>query len=74
LQVADSHTVSEKVRQADLDFGLILDPEGQAGLSVLAFVELEMGVVMRPDNPLADAATLSLGSSASSAISSLALR
>jgi hypothetical protein len=49
--VADSHTVSEKVRQADLDFGLILDPEGQAGLSVLAFVELEMGVVMRPDNP-----------------------
>jgi DNA-binding transcriptional LysR family regulator len=51
LQVADSHTVSEKVRQADLDFGLILDPEGQAGLSVLAFVELEMGVVMRPDNP-----------------------
>lgn len=61
LQVADSHTVSEKVRQADLDFGLILDPEGQAGLSVLAFVELEMGVVMRPDNPLADAATLSLG-------------
>ena len=61
LQVADSHTVSEKVRQADLDFGLILDPEGQAGLSVLAFVELEMGIVMRPDNPLANAPALSLG-------------
>ena len=61
LQVADSHTVSEQVRQADLDFGLILDPEGQAGLSVLAFVELEMGVVMRPDHPLAGAAALSLG-------------
>ncbi|MGS3449991.1 LysR family hpxDE operon transcriptional regulator HpxR [Klebsiella electrica] len=61
LQVADSHTVSEKVRQADLDFGLILDPEGQAGLSVLAFVELEMGIVMRPDNPLANAPGLSLG-------------
>ena len=30
-------------------------------MSVLAFVELEMGVVMRPDNPLADAAALSLG-------------
>jgi hypothetical protein len=39
------------VRQADLDFGLILDPEGQAGLSVLAFAELEMGAVMRPDHP-----------------------
>ncbi|VTM15591.1 Cyn operon transcriptional activator [Raoultella terrigena] len=31
LRVADSHAVSEKVRQADVDFGLILDPEGQAG-------------------------------------------
>ncbi|WP_404652096.1 LysR family hpxDE operon transcriptional regulator HpxR [Raoultella terrigena] len=61
LRVADSHVVSEKVRQADVDFGLILDPEGQAGLSVLAFVELEMGVVMRPDCALAQAAALSLG-------------
>ncbi|MEX0529160.1 LysR family hpxDE operon transcriptional regulator HpxR [Raoultella terrigena] len=61
LRVADSHAVSEKVRQADVDFGLILDPEGQAGLSVLAFVELEMGVVMRPDCALAQAAALSLG-------------
>jgi len=61
LQVSDSHTMSEKVRQASLDFGLILDPEGQAGLSVLAFVELEMGIVLRPDNPLARATALSLG-------------
>lgn len=61
LQVSDSHTVSQKVRQADLDFGLILDPEGQAGLSVLAFAELEMGVVMRPDHPLARAESVSLG-------------
>lgn len=74
LQVADSHTVSEKVRQADLDFGLILDPEGQAGLSVLAFVELEMGVVMRPDHPLAGAAALSLGELSQSAISCPARR
>lgn len=61
LQVANSQTVSQKVREAELDFGLILDPDGQAGLSVLAFAELEMGVVMRPDNPLARAAGLSLG-------------
>jgi len=61
LEVADSHTVSEKVRQADLDFGLILDPEGQAGLSVLAFVELEMGVILHPGHPLATASLLSLG-------------
>ncbi|PLO81291.1 LysR family transcriptional regulator, partial [Klebsiella quasipneumoniae] len=61
LQVADSHTVSQKVRQADLDVGLILDPQGQAGLSVLAFAELEVGIVMRPDHPLAGARALSLG-------------
>lgn len=61
LQVADSHTVSQNVRQADLDFGLILDPEGQAGLNVLAFVELAVGVVMRTDHPLAGAAALSPG-------------
>lgn len=61
LQVSDSHTVSEKIRQADLDFGLILDPEGQAGLSVLAFVELEMGVVLSTDHPLAGSKILSLG-------------
>lgn len=61
LQVADSHTVSQKVRQADLDVGLILDPQGQAGLSVLAFAELEVGIVMRPDHPLAGAKALSLG-------------
>jgi len=61
LQVADSHTVSQKVRQADLDFGLILDPEGQAGLSVLAFIELEMGVVVNPASRLAQYSALSLG-------------
>lgn len=30
LQVADSQSISDRVRQADVDFGLILDPEGQA--------------------------------------------
>lgn len=60
LQVADSHTVSQKVRQADLDVGLILDPQGQAGLSVLAFAELEVGIVMRRTIP-AGAKALSLG-------------
>ena len=59
--MADSHTVSQKVRQADLDVGLILDPQGQAGLSVLAFAELEVGIVMRPDHPWRGAKALSLG-------------
>ncbi|STU76410.1 transcriptional regulator [Klebsiella pneumoniae subsp. ozaenae] len=62
------------MRQADLDVGLILDPQGQAGLSVLAFAELEVGIVMRPDHPLAGAKALSLASSAWSGISCPARR
>lgn len=61
LQVADSQTVSQKVRQAELDFGLLLDPEGLAGLDVLAFAELAVGVVMRADHALAASPSLSLG-------------
>lgn len=61
LHVSDSRTISDRVRSASLDFGLILDPQGQAGLSVLAFVELDMGVVMAASHPLARAADLSLG-------------
>lgn len=61
LHVADSHIVSQKVRQGNLDLGLILDPQEQPGISVLAFAELQIGVVMRPEHPKARAETLSLG-------------
>ncbi len=61
LQVADSQSISDRVRQADVDFGLILDPEGQAGLNVLAFIEMEVGVVLHPHHPFATAPAISLG-------------
>lgn len=61
LQVDDSQSISDRVRQADVDFGLILDPEGQAGLNVLAFIEMEVGVVLPPAHPFAAASAISLG-------------
>ncbi|EPG8310094.1 LysR family hpxDE operon transcriptional regulator HpxR [Klebsiella aerogenes] len=61
LQVADSQSISDRVRQSDVDFGLILDPEGQAGLNVLAFIEMEVGVVLHPHHPFAAASAISLG-------------
>lgn len=61
LQVADSQSISDRVRQSDVDFGLILDPEGQAGLNVLAFIEMEVGVVLHPHHPFAVAPAISLG-------------
>ncbi|MGG8084937.1 LysR family hpxDE operon transcriptional regulator HpxR [Klebsiella aerogenes] len=61
LQVADSQSISDRVRQSDVDFGLILDPEGQAGLNVLAFIEMEVGVVLPPAHPFAAASAISLG-------------
>ncbi|HDU6300527.1 TPA: LysR family hpxDE operon transcriptional regulator HpxR [Klebsiella aerogenes] len=61
LQVADSQSISDRVRQSDVDFGLILDPEGQAGLNVLAFIEMQVGVVLHPHHPFAAASAISLG-------------
>lgn len=61
LRVGGSQEVCQKIRDAELDFGLILDPDGQAGLSVLAFAELEMGVILPPDHPLAVNRVLSMG-------------
>lgn len=60
LTVDNSHAISQLIRQSDIDFGLILDPAGQSGLDVLAFAELEMGIVMAPDHPLSQCDALSL--------------
>ncbi|MEG3131410.1 LysR family transcriptional regulator [Pantoea cypripedii] len=60
LTVDNSHAISQLIRQAEIDFGLILDPAGQSGLEVLAFAELEMGVVLPPEHALSGRASLSL--------------
>ncbi len=61
LTVDNSQRISQLIRQSEIDFGLILDPDGQSGLNVLAFAELEMGVVMNNRHPLStrDAVSLS---------------
>lgn len=60
LTVDNSHAISQLIRQAEIDFGLILDPAGQSGLEVLAFAELDMGVVLPPEHALSGRASLSL--------------
>lgn len=60
LTVDNSHRISQMIRQAEIDFGLILDPAGQSGLDVLAFAELEMGVVMPAGHPLSSKTALTL--------------
>ncbi|KHJ65134.1 LysR family transcriptional regulator [Pantoea rodasii] len=60
LTVDNSHAISQLIRQSAIDFGLILDPAGQSGLDVLAFAELEMGIVMAPSHPLSKQGSLSL--------------
>ncbi|MDE1186511.1 MAG: LysR family transcriptional regulator [Pantoea sp.] len=60
LTVDNSHAISQLIRQAEIDFGLILDPAGQSGLEVLAFAELDMGVVLPPEHALSGQASLSL--------------
>ncbi|MGE9551139.1 LysR family transcriptional regulator [Erwinia amylovora] len=61
LSVADSQTLSQRIRDAELDFGLILDPDGQAGLEVIAFAELPLGVVLPAGHLLSGQETLSPG-------------
>jgi DNA-binding transcriptional LysR family regulator len=60
LTVDNSHAISQLIRQAEIDFGLILDPAGQSGLEVLAFAELEMGIVLPPQHALSGRVSLSL--------------
>lgn len=61
LTVGDSRDTSQRIRQGEVDFGLVLDPEGQAGLNVLAFAELPLGVVMPAGHELSGLAQISPG-------------
>ncbi len=61
LAVHDSQIISQRVREADVDIGLLLDPEGHQGLEVRAFAEFPLGVVLPPGHILSTCETLSLG-------------
>jgi len=59
LRVEDSRKIGELIAQADVDFGLLLDPTEQTSLEVRAFAELPIGVAMRTDHPLAQSNSIS---------------
>lgn len=55
IRVADSEIVAKKVIEADLDFGLILNPKSHQHIEVLYFLELPLGFVMGKSHPFAQA-------------------
>lgn len=55
IRVADSEIVAKKVIEAELDFGLILNPKSHQHIEVLHFLELPLGFVMGKSHPLAQA-------------------
>lgn len=60
IQIQDSQKIAQQIMQAELDFGMILDPVQHAHLDVLSFIELPLGFVMSPEHPLAQHRQLSL--------------
>ncbi|MCX8957999.1 LysR family transcriptional regulator [Erwinia psidii] len=61
LAVENSSTICRMIRDSEVDFGLILDPGAVSGLEVLAFAELEMGVILPSGHPLSTRESLTLG-------------
>lgn len=60
IQIQDSQKIAQQIMQAELDFGMILDPVQHTHLDVLSFVELPLGFVVSPEHPLAQHKQLSL--------------
>lgn len=53
IQIADSEKVATKITEAELDFGIILNPKVHNHLEVVAFVEIPVGFVLPCNHPLA---------------------
>ncbi|NNH37857.1 LysR family transcriptional regulator [Acinetobacter terrae] len=54
IRVADSEIIARKIIDAELDFGLILNPKAHQHLEVVHFLELPLGFVMGKSHPLAE--------------------
>lgn len=52
IRVADSEIIAKKIIDAELDFGLILNPKVHQHLEVVHFLELPLGFVMGKSHPL----------------------
>lgn len=58
IQVADSEIIAKKITDAELDFGLILNPKAHQHLEVVHFIEVPLGFVMAKNHTLAQAEKL----------------
>jgi DNA-binding transcriptional LysR family regulator len=56
----NSSEIVQKVLEGDLDFGLCWDPPPSTPLHRIDFVEVPIGVAMRPSHPMAKLATIRL--------------
>jgi DNA-binding transcriptional LysR family regulator len=55
IRVMDSEQVAQKIADAELDFGLILNPKAHHHIEVIDFIELPLGFVMSKQHRLANA-------------------
>jgi DNA-binding transcriptional LysR family regulator len=53
VAVLENERIADAVVSGDADFGLMLNPRPSRDLAVRAHCEVRLGVVMRPDHPLA---------------------
>jgi DNA-binding transcriptional LysR family regulator len=53
VAVLDNEQIAQAVVSGDAEFGLMLNPRPSRDLAVRAHCEVRLGVVMRPDHPLA---------------------
>lgn len=60
LVIESSDTIGRMIREAIIDFGILLDPGEVSGLEVRAFCELDMGIALAPHHPLSHRPTLTL--------------
>ena len=55
IQIQESDTVSKMIMDAEVDFGILLNPKSHNQLEVMSFVEIPVGFVMAKSHPLAQA-------------------
>lgn len=61
LNVQESHVISELVAAAEVDFGLLLDPEPYRELEIREVAEIPVGAVLHPQHELAGLKSITPG-------------
>lgn len=55
IRVSESEQIAQKITDAELDFGFILNPKAHHHIEVIDFIELPLGFVMSKQHPLVNA-------------------